>query len=812
MLYTTIARIMGVACQKYSFSRPGFTLLLGFVFLWCVAPFAAEAHESWVLTAEQMAAADAKPMPAMFTSWNPTSIWTLLLSAAFLGGWILLHFTGAKELFPDLQVRLASYGEYGALSVRIGLGIMLFLAAFGLGPRHGTELFEASTFLAPDLELRSVPGNWQWIAWVEGVLAYVLILGIYVRFAAFVFLLLSIVGLYLFPYDILAYYGIGAGTAVYLLLQGGGAFTMPLPQVPGTARIVSWLANQPRERAMWLMRVLAGACFVYLGLEYKYHRGNLMLALIDLHSVNTFGFEPETFVLIMVAVETLAGLFMLTGVLMRPMTVVLFCAFMFFTFVFGEGVLSHSIAYGLLGAFLTVGAGRWRRPVATDKSGKVVILGGGFAGTHSAIKLERLRGRYSNVEVTLVHHEGYFQFDPLISEVVAGAVQPGHIINSLRSICPRTKVIEGRVANIDPSKRKVMIARKAGGDQEIDYDQLIIALDKEVNTSLLPGLDTCVLPLATVGDAMLLRRNILNALAKAEGMTDPQERRRILRFCCLGAGLTGCGGAAAIRTLINAALPTHPGIQDDEIEVLVLERRHQALRGFDRGLAKTARKRLDKMGVEVRTGQDIVEVVADGIVFSNSEVLRCGTTVAAISNRSPIISRLPVDHDKGRLVVNEFLQTPEKSDILVAGDSAESRWAVPFMALREIRMGRRAGYNAYAGIQGYRPRPWHDSTPWLGIVTLGRRAAVGRFWGLPLGSFAAWTLSRIVCVLTLPGLERNLRILIDWGLDVIFRNDITVWAPAKPAPALVSSDATEQSKIEVLQPEQLPDLKIAVEG
>jgi hypothetical protein len=95
---------------------------------------------------------------------------------------------------------------------------------------------------------------------------------------------------------------------------------------------------------------------------------------------------------------------------------------------------------------------------------------------------------------------------------------------------------------------------------------------------------------------------------------------------------------------------------------------------------------------------------------------------------------------------------------------------------------------------------------------LGRRAAVGRFWGLPLGSFAAWTLSRIVCVLTLPGLERNLRILIDWGLDVVFRNDITVWAPAKSTPALDHADATELPEIEDSQPELSPDLKIVMEG
>jgi CRP-like cAMP-binding protein len=36
-----------------------------------------------------------------------------------------------------------------------------------------------------------------------------------------------------------------------------------------------------------------------------------------------------------------------------------------------------------------------------------------------------------------------------------------------------------------------------------------------------------------------------------------------------------------------------------------------------------------------------------------------------------------------------------------------------------------------------------------------------------------------LCLLTLPGLERNIRVLIDWILDIPFRNDIVVLAPQR---------------------------------
>ena len=134
---------------------------------------------------------------------------------------------------------------------------MLLMAAFGLNPRHGTAIFEAPTFAAPDLELRLLDGNWEWIAWVEGALAIALLLGIYVRGAAAVFLVLGLLGLYLFPYGLLAYFGIVAGAAIYLLLQGPGSLHVPMPTIPGTHKLVAWLADQPRERAQWLLRMSA---------------------------------------------------------------------------------------------------------------------------------------------------------------------------------------------------------------------------------------------------------------------------------------------------------------------------------------------------------------------------------------------------------------------------------------------------------------------------------------------------------------------------------------------------------------------------
>ncbi|HEX9757207.1 MAG TPA: FAD-dependent oxidoreductase [Nitrospiria bacterium] len=735
------------------------------------------AHESWVLTPGEIEEWDAKPKPEIFTTFNPLNIFLYTFTAAFLVGWILLNYTGARELFPDLQVRLASYGGYASLALRIALFVMLGMGAFGLGPRHGTQLGETPTLAAPDLELRLLEGNWFWLAGIEGTLAFLFLLGIYVRGAAAILLGLGVIGLFVFGYDMVAYIGLVGGAAVYLMLQGPGSYYIPMPPIPGTAKISNFLASQPRGRAQWLLRILAGLNLAYLGIEYKFLHPNQMLGIIELHHVPTFGLEHATFVFFMALVETLAGLLILAGVLMRPLSVVLFFAFVFFSAVLGESVFAHIIFYGLLVSFITNSAGRWRRPEATDKPGKVVIVGGSFAGVHAALRLQRLVGEFSNVQVTLIHRESYFLFHPMLPEVVGGSVQPGNIVNPIRRFCPKIRFIQGETTSIDHQAKKVHINLVSNETLHIDYDQLLVAQDMEANFSGVPGLLEHAFPIMTIGDALFLRQRVLECLEQAETISDPQRRKALLTFSVVGGGLRGCATASAMSELIQSALVSYPGVKTDEPKILLFEKENQVIPRYDSPLGTSAHFRLKKMGIDIFTMTNITAVTPEEVVLSGGDRIPTKTVVGTLVSRPKVISSLPGARPDGRLPVNPFLKIQGPDHIWAAGDCAGLSEMGPFMALREIRMGRRAAYNAYAATQGFKPLQWKEGKPLVYMAALGRKAAVGRFFGIPLGGIPAWLASRFLCLFTLPGLERNLRILIDWALDIPFRNDIVVLAP-----------------------------------
>jgi hypothetical protein len=81
------------------------------------------------------------------------------------------------------------------------------------------------------------------------------------------------------------------------------------------------------------------------------------------------------------------------------------------------------------------------------------------------------------------------------------------------------------------------------------------------------------------------------------------------------------------------------------------------------------------------------------------------------------------------------------------------------------------------------------------------------FGGLP-----AWLLARFACLLTLPGLERNLRVVLDWLLNAMFRGDIAVLSP-RPAPPSIRADNAIGGRIRVEGHEMdWPGIPLSVEG
>jgi NADH dehydrogenase len=89
------------------------------------------------------------------------------------------------------------------------------------------------------------------------------------------------------------------------------------------------------------------------------------------------------------------------------------------------------------------------------KKNRVLILGGGFGGIYAALEFERRRE--ADFDVTLVSHDNFFLFTPMLHEVAAGDLDLTHIVNPIRKMLRHVRFFEGEVLSVDIFRRQVTV-------------------------------------------------------------------------------------------------------------------------------------------------------------------------------------------------------------------------------------------------------------------------------------------------------------------------------------------------------------------
>lgn len=739
-----------------------------------VLTHSAQAHERWILTPEQILEWNAKPMPGLYSelSWlNFSMIAGFLL---FTVGWIRLGFTGARELFPDLQARLGSYGDLVAPILRFCLAWALISSTFGLEPRHGVAPFSSPTLFAPDLELSLLGPSWAWLRWVQLLLGLGFLFGVYVRILAGVLILLALLAAVLFGAPILAYAGALLGVAIYLVMQGPGSYYVPMPTEPRLRPLQAWLEAQPRSRAQAIMRVLTGITIFYLGFYFKVLQPNLAIGIITLYDVPLMSSAPETFTLLMTLVEVTAGILIVAGILLRPLSLFFLFAFLTFALLLPESLMAHVLFYGVMLSFLFNSAGYWHMPEATDKAANIVIVGGTVAAIHAAMKIEKLVGQFTNVKLTLIHDQPNMLFHPLLPEVIGGTMQPGNAVNPIRRVLPQTRVILGELLHIDSEGKRVDIRRSDDKPMTLPYDELILASFPQPNFIGISGLMAHSSPINSVGDALHIRKRVMDLIERAEFEENPAERQRLLAFAVIGSGQRPYATAVEISEMLNTAKASYPVLREHGWQVHLFEGTQPPFSSFEEEIRPRCDRELQAAGVLVHRESEVTAVTATELVLANGTRQPVGLVV----NGRFDYASVPIDEQSYRapLAVTPELKFVEREHIWATTLTAQAGER-PFLTTSDwVSLGRTAGQNAWASSQGYATQPFRARKRWLKPYNMGRHS-VCQLGPWLIGGGTAWVISRVTNLMALPGLERNLRILVDWFLDIPFRADIAVLAP-----------------------------------
>jgi NADH dehydrogenase len=166
------------------------------------------------------------------------------------------------------------------------------------------------------------------------------------------------------------------------------------------------------------------------------------------------------------------------------------------------------------------------------------------------------------------------------------------------------------------------------------------------------------------------------------------------------------------------------------------------------------------------------------VTLQGGETIDAQTLIVAIGAApNPVLRQLDLPIERGRLKVDETLRLAGQSPVWALGDCAavphpRTGEAAPPTAQFALREGKTVARNIVAAIQGRRPSRF-GFTGMGEMVSLGSGSAVAELFGrLKVAGLPAWLMWRTFYLLRLPGLERKVRVWLDWNLDRVFSRDL----------------------------------------
>ncbi|GEN54262.1 NAD(P)/FAD-dependent oxidoreductase [Halobacillus faecis] len=297
----------------------------------------------------------------------------------------------------------------------------------------------------------------------------------------------------------------------------------------------------------------------------------------------------------------------------------------------------------------------------------IVILGAGYGGIMTAVKLQKSLGA-NDANVTLVNKHSYHYQTTWLHENAAGTLHHDRTRIQIKDVINTSKVnfVQDTVTDIKPEVKKVLLE---GG--ELSYDYLVIGLGFEAATFGISGLKENAFTINSINSARMIRQHIEYNFAKYNNEAEKKQER--LNIVVGGAGFTGIEFVGELANRIPELCKEYD-IPREKVRIINVEAAPTALPGFDPELVEYAMNSLEARGVEFKIGAMIKEVTENKLVFEKDEQreeIETNTVVWAAGVRgNSLVEKAGFEANRGRIPVGEDLRPEGYDDVFIVGDCA----------------------------------------------------------------------------------------------------------------------------------------------
>jgi NADH dehydrogenase len=466
---------------------------------------------------------------------------------------------------------------------------------------------------------------------------------------------------------------------------------------------------------------------------------------------------------------------------------------------------------------------------------KIVILGGGFGGVSVLKRLQNHFQTNVSIDITMVSKDNYLLFTPMLHEIASGMIETRHIVTPIREFCNRSRFYCATVKNIDLEKKMVSIRtstsqtsalaeiiRGSSGSNSstpttatnplesktrsnLYYDYLVIALGSETKFFGMSDIQQNAFTIKTINDAINLRNHIIYLLEQCDqlllsavpnasvgdihGYTDKTKtlaelQNKLLTFVIVGGGFAGVETAGEINDFIRDSVKEHyHNIDSHNIRVIIIQSGDRLLPEMSKELSVFALKKLRKSGIEIILSQRVTGATPNTVRLKDGTIIPTKTIIwSGGVGPSSLLTSISCEHDhkSGRIIVDKHLELPNYKGVYALGDCAYitdpySGNPYPPTAQHAIREGAIVANNIITSIEGrLEDRKVFDYKTKGMMASIGKRTGIGNLLGIEVQGLLAWLIWRSYYLVHLPTLQKKIRVLADWTLDMFFKRDVTM--------------------------------------
>ena len=355
----------------------------------------------------------------------------------------------------------------------------------------------------------------------------------------------------------------------------------------------------------------------------------------------------------------------------------------------------------------------------------IVILGAGYGGLMTAIKLEEKTKSRNDVDIVLVDRNLYHQYVHLAYEIVTDVKKVSDLILPIHDLLTNRKIrfIQAHVKELDLS-HKVVKTNK----EEIPYDELVIALGNEPNFYGIKGAEENSLSFNSVESAAKIRNELKTLFAE-----NPKPN-----IVIGGGGFTGVELAGEI-------------LDEHRCCVTIVEGTDKVLPSWNKPeFSQKVAKVLTDMGAKLLLGKLIVEVKPDSVTLKDGTKIESSAFIwTAGVQASTLVKKSGLKTGRGgRAVINESCEAVDNPGVYVVGDSAfvvdpETGDPLPQCIEIALQQAEAVAKNIEADLAGNQKTAFHPKFNGL-ILAVGEEYGIGKIYGATMEGRVAQMVKRII--------------------------------------------------------------------